>query len=139
MDNVRKISDELSAAGQLTPEELQQAAAKGFKSVVNLRSPEEAGFRSNEQQEAEAAGLHYVNVPFKSTEAGDGLTGKVLEELEGLPGPILLHCAAGSRASALALIALATGEKLSHEQVLHKAQELGLNLDQPHLKQFLGE
>jgi protein tyrosine phosphatase (PTP) superfamily phosphohydrolase (DUF442 family) len=35
MTNSKKISDDLSAAGQLTPEQLQQAAAEGFKSVIN--------------------------------------------------------------------------------------------------------
>ena len=137
MDNAKKVSSELSAAGQPTPEELQQAAAEGFKSVVNLRSPDEAGFLPDEKQQAEAAGLEYVNVPLKSTEAGDGLTAKVLEELSGLPTPILFHCGVGGRAGALALIAFATQEDLSREQVLKKAEELGLNTDQPHLKQFL--
>ncbi|MGH7998148.1 MAG: phosphatase, partial [Brasilonema sp.] len=65
------------------------------------------------------------------------LTNKVLKEIEGLPTPILLHCAAGARASALALIALATKEGLSHGIVLQKAEELGINTNQPHLKQFL--
>jgi hypothetical protein len=41
------------------------------------------------------------------------------------------------RASALALIALATQEGLTYEQITEKAQNIGLNLDQPHLKQFL--
>jgi len=40
------------------------------------------------------------------------------------------------RASAAALIAFAT-KKLSQEAILAKAQELGINLEQPHLKQFL--
>lgn len=137
MENVNKVSDKLFAAGQPTSEELQQAAALGFKSVVNLRSPDEAGVLPDEQQQAEAAGLQYVNVSLKSTDADNGLTAKVLEEISGLPTPILLHCGAGGRASALALIALATQERLSREQVLQKAQELGINLDQPHLKQFL--
>jgi len=40
----------------------------------------------------------------------------------------------GGRASAAALIAFATQQK---EAILAKAQELGINLEQPHLKQFL--
>jgi len=43
----------------------------------------------------------------------------------------------GGRASAAALIAFATQQKLSQEAILAKAQELGINLEQPHLKQFL--
>ena len=34
MENVKKINDELTVAGQVTPEQLQQAAQEGFKSVL---------------------------------------------------------------------------------------------------------
>jgi hypothetical protein len=37
----------------------------------------------------------------------------------------------------IALIATASQQKLTPEEIKLKAQELGLNLDQPHLKQFL--
>ncbi|ARV62530.1 phosphatase [Nostocales cyanobacterium HT-58-2] len=137
MSNAKKVSDEFYAAGQPTPEDLQKASQEGFKSVVNLRSPDEADFLSDEQQQAEAAGLNYVHVPLNSKKADDGLTNKVLKEIEGLATPILFHCGAGARADALALIALATKEGLSREQVLKKAEELGININQPHLKQFL--
>jgi len=62
MEAIRKINDELTIAGQVTPEQLQQVAQEGFKSVLNPRSPDE-GFLSNEQQQAEALGLYYVNIP----------------------------------------------------------------------------
>ncbi|MGH7998447.1 MAG: phosphatase, partial [Brasilonema sp.] len=56
MTNAKKVSEEFYAAGQPTPEDLQQAAQEGFKSVVNLRSPDEKDFFLDEQQQAEAAG-----------------------------------------------------------------------------------
>jgi protein tyrosine phosphatase (PTP) superfamily phosphohydrolase (DUF442 family) len=65
------------------------------------------------------------------------LTAKVISEVESLPTPIYFHCGAGGRASASALIAFATQQKLSREAVLTKAQELGINLEQPQLQQFL--
>jgi len=58
METIRKINDELTIAGQVTLEQLEQVAQEGFKSV-NLRSPDEEGFLSNEQQQAEALGLYY--------------------------------------------------------------------------------
>jgi uncharacterized protein (TIGR01244 family) len=137
MADVKKISDEFSAGGQPTPEALKQLADEGFKSVVNLRSSDESGALANEQQLAEAAGLQYVNVPLRSTEAKAELTAKVISEVESLPTPIYFHCGAGGRASASALIAFATQQKLSREAVLTKAQELGINLEQPQLQQFL--
>ncbi|PHM09769.1 beta-lactamase hydrolase domain-containing protein [Nostoc sp. 'Peltigera malacea cyanobiont' DB3992] len=139
MSNTKKVSDDLSAAGQLTSEELKQAAQEGFKSVLNLRSPDEAGFLSDEQQQAQAAGLQYANIPLKPSEPNQEQTELAIQEIENLPKPILIHCAAGARAGGIALIANAINEGLTYEEISQKAQELGLNLEQPHLKQFLLE
>ncbi|MEH1857391.1 MAG: sulfur transferase domain-containing protein [Nostoc sp.] len=139
MSNTKKVSDDLSAAGQPTSEELKQAAQEGFKSVLNLRSPDEAGFLSDEQQQAQAAGLQYANVPLKPSEPNQEQTELAIQEIEKLPKPILIHCAAGARAGGIALIANAISESLTYEEISQKAQELGLNLEQPHLKQFLLE
>lgn len=137
MTEAKKISDEFSAGGQPDSEDLKHLANQGFKSVVNLRSLDETGALVDEEQQAEAAGLQYVNVPIKSTEANAELTAKVLAEVEQLPTPVYFHCGVGGRASAAALIAFATQQKLSREAVLAKAQELGIDLEQPQLKQFL--
>uniref|UniRef100_B8HKW7 Beta-lactamase hydrolase-like protein phosphatase-like domain-containing protein n=1 Tax=Cyanothece sp. (strain PCC 7425 / ATCC 29141) TaxID=395961 RepID=B8HKW7_CYAP4 len=137
MGEVKKISDAFSAGGQPTPEQIKQLAEQGYKAVVNLRSQDEVGVLADEQQQAEAVGLEYVNVQLNPGVADADLTAKVLTELEELPTPIYFHCGAGARASALALIALATQQKLNREEVLAKAEALGINLEQPHLKQFL--
>jgi len=139
MTNSKKVSENLSVGGQVTPEQLQEAAQAGFKSVLNLRSPDEAGFLSDEQQQAEAAGLEYANVPIRPTEANQELTSAAIKEIENLPKPILIHCAGGARAGGIALIATAIDEGLTYEQITQKAKELGINLEQAHLKQFLLE
>ena len=139
MANAKKVSEQLSAAGQITPEQLQQAAQEGFKSVLNLRSVDEAGFLLDEEQQAQAAGLQYANIPLTPSEPEQELVEGAIREIENLPKPILVHCGAGARAGAIALIATALQEGLTYEQITQKAQELGLNLEQPHLKQFLLE
>ncbi|QYO63942.1 beta-lactamase hydrolase domain-containing protein [Leptolyngbya sp. 7M] len=137
-DNPPKpIGKDLYAGGQPDAEAIQQLAEQGFKSIVNLRSPDEAGALSDEQQQATAAGLEYVNVPLSPGEADDSLMAKVLWEVEKLPTPVFFHCGAGARAGALALIALATQQGLNREQVIAKAEEVGVNVEQPHLKSFL--
>ena len=135
----KKVSEELSSTGQVTPQQLQQAAQQGFKSVLNLRSPHEQGFLHDEQQHAKDAGLNYANVPLNPSESNQELIEKAIWEIENLPSPVLVHCAAGARATAIALIATASQQKLTPEEIKLKAEELGLNLDQPHLKQFLQE
>lgn len=44
-----------------------------------------------------------------------------------------------TRAGAIVLIATAVQEKFTLEQVLSKAEELGLNPEHPRLKQFIAE
>jgi uncharacterized protein (TIGR01244 family) len=138
MENVKKISEELTVAGQLTPEQFQQAAQSGFKSVLNLRSSDEQGFMSDEQQQAEAAGLEYCNIPVKPNAITEELTTEVLKQMDELPKPALIHCASGMRAGAMAFMNLATRQGLTPEQVFSKAAEAGFDCNaNPQLKQFL--
>lgn len=53
--------------------------------------------------------------------------------------PMLGYSGATMRASAIALVATAIQEGFTLEQVLSRAEELGLNPEQPHLKQFIVE
>lgn len=135
----KPVSDSLSITGQVTPEQLQQAAQQGFKSVLNLRSANEPGVLSDEQQQAADAGLEYANVPLNSSDATTTGIANAIEELENLPKPVLVHCGAGQRAGGIALIATALNEGLTIEQITEKANELRLSPEQPHLKQFISE
>lgn len=133
----KPISDDFSADGQVSSQDLQHAADTGFKSVLNLRSPDEPGFLADEQQLAESAGLAYAHVPLNPKQAEEGAIANALAALENLPQPTLIHCAAGARAGAIAVIATALKAGLTSEATVAKAQEAGLSLEQPHLQQFL--
>jgi len=138
MENVKKINDELTVAGQVTPEQLQQAASEGYKSVLNLRSPDEQGFISDEQQQAQALELHYINIPVKPNEISDELTTEVLKQIDDLPKPALIHCASGMRAGVMAFMNVATRQGMTPEQVFEKAAEAGFDCNaNPQMKQFL--
>ena len=137
MTGAKKISKELSATGQVTPEELHQAAKQGFKSVLNLRSPQEAGGLPDEQQHAEAAGLEYANVPLSPAIAEEAAVTQALGHLENLAKPVLIHCGAGLRAGAIGLIFTAVQLDWTEEELTAKAIELGISRDQPHLQRFI--
>ena len=139
MTDLKKVNDDLSIAGQISSEELKQLAIGGFKSVLNLRSPDENGFFHDEKQEAQIVGLEYTNIPLNSQAPNPKLTAQAIQAVENLPKPILIHCAGGARAGGIALIAEAIQAGLTYEQIAQKANELGINLEQPHLKQFLLE
>ncbi|UBF30316.1 protein tyrosine phosphatase family protein (plasmid) [Kovacikia minuta CCNUW1] len=133
----KKVSEDLSVAGQPSPEDLQQAPKIGFKSVLNLRSPGETNSLPDEQQHAESAGLKYAHVWLNSSVADEVLVNQALETLEDLPKPVLVHCGAGLRAGAIALIATAKAENWTLEQLTQQAAAIGLQPEQPQLQQFI--
>ncbi|MBD2138405.1 phosphatase [Anabaena sp. FACHB-1237] len=139
MSYLKKVSDDLSISGQVSSEELKQLAMAGFQSVLNLRSPDEYGFVLDEKQQAQIAGLEYVNIPLNSHVPNQELTTEAIQAIENLPKPILIHCAGSARAGGVALISEAIKTGLTYEEITQKAKELGINLEQPHLKDFLLE
>ncbi|MBW4609395.1 MAG: hypothetical protein KME22_19860 [Hassallia sp. WJT32-NPBG1] len=64
--------------------------------MLNLRSPHEQGFLNDEQQHAKDAGLNYANVPLNPSESNQELVEKAIWEIENLPSPVLVRCAAGA-------------------------------------------
>ncbi|MFM7364769.1 MAG: beta-lactamase hydrolase domain-containing protein [Cuspidothrix sp.] len=139
MSDVKKVSENLSIAGQISSDELKQLAIDGFQSVLNLRDPDENGFFHDEKQEAQIVGLEYTNIPLNPKEPNQELTKEAIQAVDNLPKPILIHCAGGARAGGIALIAEAIQRDITYEEISQKAQELGINLEQPHLKQFILE
>ncbi len=137
MENVKKINDELTIAGQVRSEQLQQATQEGFKSVLNLRSPNEEGFLSEEQQQTEALGLQYVNIPVKVDALNEELTTQILQQIDQLPKPALIHCGTAMRAGAMALMNVATRQGLTPQQAFEQAHKIGFDCSaQPQMKEF---
>lgn len=137
MENVKKINNELTVTGQVTPEQLQQASDEGFKSVLNLRSPDEKGYWSDEEQQAQALGLDYVNIPVKVDTLSEEQTTEILKQIDELPKPALIHCGTAMRAGAMALMNVATRQGMTPEQAFQKAGEIGFDCSSnPKMKQF---
>ena len=123
--------------GQVTPDDLQTAAKDGFKSVLNLRAPDEEGYLPDEKEKAEAAGLRYVNIPVKKEAINDELTTKVLAEIDNLPKPALIHCASGMRAGAMTMMNIATRSGMNAKDAMDKAQSMGFDCSsEPELKAY---
>jgi uncharacterized protein (TIGR01244 family) len=126
MNTIRKINDDLAIAEQITPEQLQQILQGGFKSVLNLRSPDEEGFLINEQQQAETLGLYYINIPIKVEAINDEVAAQVLKQIDEVPKPALVHCNNAMRSAAIALMHIATQQGVSLSQAFNQAEQLGL-------------
>lgn len=138
MENIKKINESLAiATEQLSAQQLQQAAQAGYQSVLNLRSPQEEGFLADEEQQAKAAGLEYVNIPVQPNNISEELADQVLQQIDQLPKPLLAHCRSGLRAGAFSLMYFATQENISAEQAMEKGKQMGFDCSQsPDMKAF---
>lgn len=129
MSTVRKITSELAIAGQLTLEELQQLVGEGYRSVVNLRSPDETDCLDDEQQKIECLGLNYINIPMQLKKLNLDYVTQVIQQLMGLPKPMLVHCDNGIRSSIIVLMQIATEQGMKAEDAFQKVANLGLLSD----------
>lgn len=126
MQVIRKINDDLAIAGQIDLEQLPQIVQEGYLSILNLRSPQEVGFLTEERMKAELSGLCYVNCPFELDLMNDEAACQVLQQIAALPKPVLVHCDNAIRSAAIALIHIATRQGASLEQAFKQAKQLGL-------------
>jgi uncharacterized protein (TIGR01244 family) len=106
---VRQVAADICVAPQLTPAAMAEAAAAGFKSVVNNRPDFEHGPNqpTNAQIEAaaRAAGLEYRFLPVDSSYQSPEEIAAFAQLLQTLPRPLLLFCRSGARSARLFMAA----------------------------------
>lgn len=134
---LKKINDTITIAGQITAAQLSRVASEGFKSVLNVRSPVEDDFWSEEPMQVEALGLKYLNVPLTITNINDELTNQALQFIDECPKPVLVHCGIGLRAGAMVIMYMATRQGMTPEEGLALAKQMDLNcITSPKMKTF---
>lgn len=139
MQYTLQISEQLSVAMiQPTPDQIQDAAQLGFKSVLNLRSPQEDGFLINESQLVQSAGMNYANLTIDPANLSETTAEQVLTIMDQLSNPILLHCKGGLRSGAMALLYEAVRQQWTTDQLLTQVHKLDLPLaEHPQLLHFI--
>lgn len=125
MDVVRKINHELAIAGQITPQQFQLIADDGYKSVINLRSPDEIDLLEHEQEKIEFLGLSYVHYPTKIEEINHRCALEIFQIINALPKPILIHCDNAIRSSAIVFLYIANKQGINWEKAWQRALDLG--------------
>lgn len=102
---LQAIAPDICAAPQLTPEAMAEAAAMGFKSVVNNRPDFEHGpdqpTSAEIQAAAEAAGLQYRHLPVAGGYQSPEEIAAFAQMLQSLPRPMLMFCRSGARSTRL--------------------------------------
>ena len=125
-----KLNDNLSVAPQLSPEDLQEAAAAGFRSIINNRPDGEAPDQPSSDTLASAAqrlGLAYRHIPVVPGKVSADQVEAFEEALAATAGPTLAFCRTGTRSTSL--WALAAARHLAADEILRTAADAGYNLE----------
>lgn len=102
--DIRQINDEYSVTGQITPEDLDQIKAMGFKSIVcNRPDEEEPGQPSFDAVSARAKelGLDIAYVPVGRMGVDAEAVKGMVDALDEFPRPMLGYCRSGARSTAI--------------------------------------
>jgi len=107
------LTPEFATAGQIGTDEVAQAAAAGFRSIVNNRPDFEGGASQPTsqaiEQAAKAAGLEYAFLPVQSGYQSPAEIAQMRELLDKLPSPVLAFCRSGARTANLFMAAKGKG------------------------------
>lgn len=97
--NYNRLRPFLATGGSIDLDEVASLKAKGFRTIIDLRTPEEG--TEEERTAVEAAGMTYVNLPIAKGAPSDEQIARLAELLEDKnAAPILLHCGSGNRVGA---------------------------------------
>lgn len=102
---LQALTPDVCVAPQLTPEAMAEAAAMGFKSVVNNRPDFEHGpdqpTSAQIEAAATAAGLEYRHLPVAGGYQSPEEIAAFADLLAELPRPLLAFCRSGARSTRL--------------------------------------
>jgi len=126
---LRRLTNELAVAGQITPGDMPGLAAQGICGIICNRPDGEAPGQpayAEIEKAAAANGIKTAYQPVVATSISDedaATFGRLLEEL---PSPVLVYCRSGMRSTVL--WALSEAGKLPVEDIVEAAAMAGYDL-----------
>lgn len=122
-----ELDARVGTGGQPTDEGLRQLSQKGYKVIINLRTPNEGVDLSAEEKRARELGLQYFNIPVVSTAPQEEQAWEFLKLMEELKKEqVFVHCASANRVGSFMMIQRAVKEGVSVEQAENEADRIGL-------------
>lgn len=98
------MSHQVSFAGQITPEQVQEIADQGFKTIINNRADGEAPDQPTSadiEAAAKAAGLAYKEISFAGSELNLQHVEDFADYFNQAEQPVLMFCRTGNRSNGL--------------------------------------
>ncbi|MDV7269709.1 TIGR01244 family sulfur transferase [Thioclava sp. A2] len=124
--DLRHLTPEMAVAPQITPEDVAEAAAMGFKTLIDNRPDEEItpDLSADAMRAAcEAAGMAFYHLPYYPGE----MTAELIADFEAAvgecPAPVLAYCRSGTRSSHL--WAMSQAGKMPIEEIVQRAAKWG--------------
>ena len=131
MVRIVQLEPDIAAAPQLAEADFADIAARGFRSVVNIRPDGEAPDQLPNAQAKNAAqrhGLTFRHLPVMSVNVtDDDVVDGFARLMDELPGPILFYCGSATRCTTLWTQAAAP--RIGVDDALSVAREAGHDLD----------
>ena len=127
---IKQLSADFFAGPQLVPEHMALIAEKGIKVVINNRPDGEQPDQPSAEQmkaAAEEAGITYYYLPVTGQTLNAEAVKKTKEILDKQEGPVLAHCASGTRSSILWGLVQICEEGQSVDDVCRHLQERGVD------------
>ena len=124
---LHKLTEQLSVAPQISPEDMAELASAGFRSVINNRPDGEADGQPSSALLASTAashGLAYRHLPVISGQLSSQNAVDFSDALRHLPSPVLAFCRSGTRSCSLWVLQ-ADGDA---DAVLDMARRAGYDL-----------
>ncbi len=127
--NIVKLTDRVSVSAQITPQDVAEIAAAGYKVLINNRPDgEEVGQPSSAEiaAAAEAAGLEYHYMPVTAGSFPGPDFDAMTDVLDDDDHPVLAFCRTGTRSTN---VWVAGREDATREQAIAVAGRLSYDLD----------
>ena len=130
MADIRRVTDDFSVAPQLTPDEVAEAAAQGFRLLINNRPDGEAPGQPSSAvmaAAAAAAGLDYVQISFAGP-PGPAEVDAVRAAVQAAAGPVLAFCRSGTRSITVWAQGQAKAGDRPRDELVRLGREAGYDL-----------
>jgi sulfide:quinone oxidoreductase len=130
MADIRRLTADYAVSPQLTVQDVAEAAAAGYRTIVSNRPDGEAPGQPRMDEieaAARAASITFVRNPIAGPPplAAVDRTAQAMAES---PGPILAYCRSGTRSATLWAMAAARAGKLSAAEIVAAARAAGYDL-----------
>lgn len=125
------IPNEFAVIGQPNPEDLDQLAQEGYKTLISNRPDSEKQDQPSAQEiraAAEELGLKYIHIPVKPGSISRRDIELFDEALKEAPAPVVAHCGSGQRAYLLWAASEALYRGRSVDELIERGTGLGLDV-----------